>query len=81
MERKADVSSDMAINVQILNEEQMQTEIERMLNLIAGFIDNIEKSVCDNMKRLFYKSKSRHSRALNDVNQRGFNHRTDSTSD
>ena len=31
MERKADVNGDMGLKVQILNEEQMQTEIERML--------------------------------------------------
>ena len=54
MERKADVNSDLAIKVQMLNEEQMQTEIERMLNLIAGLIDKIEDEVCQNMKRLFF---------------------------
>ena len=58
MERKADVNSDLSIKVQVLNEEQMQTEIERMLNLIAGLIDKIEDEVCQNMKRLFFKQNS-----------------------
>ena len=49
----------------MLNEEQMQTEIERMLNLIASFIDKIEESVCENMKRLFNKSHSRGSFTIN----------------
>ena len=55
MERKADVSGDLGIKVQLLNEEQMQTEIERMLELIATLIDKIEEEVCENMKRMLYK--------------------------
>lgn len=58
METKADVNSDMAIKVQMLNEEQMQSEIDRMLNLIAGFIDTIEEEVCENMKQLMLKHKN-----------------------
>ena len=55
MERKADVNSDLGIKVQVLNEEQMQSEIERMLSLIGSLIDKIEQEVCENMKRMLYK--------------------------
>ena len=58
MERKADVSGDLSIKVQMLNEEQMQTEIERMLYLIANLIDKIEDEVCENMKRMLFKQNS-----------------------
>ena len=55
MDRKADVNGDLGIKVQMLNEEQMQTEIERMLYLIANLIDKIEDEVCENMKRMLFK--------------------------
>lgn len=58
MDRKADVNGDLGIKVQMLNEEQMQTEIERMLYLIANSIEKIEEEVCDNMKRMIWKQTS-----------------------
>ena len=58
MERKADVNGDLGIKVQMLNEEQMQTEIEKMLYLIANSIDKIEEEVCDNMNRMIWKQNS-----------------------
>ena len=58
MDRKADVNGDLGIKVQLLNEEQMQTEIERMLYLIANSIEKIEEEVCDNMKRMIWKQTS-----------------------
>ena len=59
----------MSIKVQMLNEEQIQCEVEKIIQVMESTIDNIEVKVDDKKIELYDKTSNKNDSTVKDFNR------------
>ena len=67
LDRKVDVNSDLAIQVEVLTQDQHLTQIERIVSLIGERIDIVQSTIDQKINQLIWKVISRQQRKIRNL--------------